>query len=125
MNNTESDDRATGKLRPRVVTVAAGLLVALALAGCTAEPSPQAAEPTPTPTATATPIPNYLTELPAWAREGNALWLVYPEGFKCWGTEGCGNDYRAFFGEPGPVLPEGVEYYDPAKHGWVKPADEQ
>ena len=65
-----------------------------------------------------TPSPSYLTELPEWARE-NSTWLVYPDGFECSGTEGCPNDYRATFGEPGPVLPEGVEYYDSAKHDCV------
>lgn len=94
-------------------TLAALGLAALALAGCTATTAPQAVGTTPMPTVSATPT--YLTELPAWAKEYK-LWLVYPEGFKCSGTEGCPNDYRALIGEPGPVLPEGVEYYDPAKH---------
>ena len=43
------------------------------------------------------------------------------EGFVCSGTEGCPNDYRAWFGEPGAVLPEGVEYYDSTVHTWVFP----
>lgn len=110
---------------PKLVPALAGLVLALAaLAGCTATtaaPAAPAAASTSTSTSTSTatvaptPTPTYLTELPAWAREYN-LWLVYPEGFECSGTEGCPNDYRSSFGEPGPVLPEGVEYYDPAKH---------
>lgn len=63
----------------------------------------------------ATPTHVYPTELPEWA-QGQQVWLIYPDGFQCGGTEGCPNDYRALIGEPGPVLPEGVEYYDPAKH---------
>ncbi|WP_341975414.1 hypothetical protein LTA6_000028 [Microbacterium sp. LTA6] len=102
-------------------TLAALFLAATALAGCAAT-APQA-DPSPTSTVSATRTPDYLTALPAWALESTP-WLVYPEGFKCWGTEGCGNDYRAFFGNPGPVLPDGVEYYDPAIHSWVKPADQ-
>ena len=35
------------------------------------------------------------------------------------GTEGCPNDYRFSFGEPGPVLPDNVEYYVPEKHDCV------
>lgn len=106
-------------------TLAGFVLAATALAGCsTTAAAPQAAGTAPeaTTSATPTPTPTYLTELPAWA-EGT--WLVYPDGMECWGTEGCPNDYRAFFGEPGPVLPEGVEIYDPAKHDcvFVRPAD--
>lgn len=101
-------------------TLAALFLATTALAGCTATTAPQAADPTPTPSAT--PTPDYLTELPAWAKENHGLWLVYPDGFKCSGTEGCPNDYRVFFGEPGPVLPEHVEYYDSAKHDCVEVA---
>ena len=86
--------------------------------------------PMPTPAPTVSPTGNDdgadieepLTELPEWALF-DTVWLVYPEGFKCWGTEGCPSDYRAFFGEPGAVLPEGVEYYDPAVHTWVRPAE--
>lgn len=101
----------------KLVPAIAGLALAVAvLAGCTATTAaPQAAAPSPTATVAPTPTPNYLTELPAWALD-SIPWLVYPEGFKCSGTEGCPNDYRATFGEPGPVLPEHVEYYDPAKH---------
>lgn len=102
----------TDKLALALATFA----LAAALAGCTAmTAAPAAPPPTSTPAATPTPTPTYLTELPAWAKEAS-LWLVYPEGFECSGTEGCPNNYRAFFGEPGPVLPDGVEYYDPAKH---------
>lgn len=110
----------TTKLAP---ALAALVLAVAALAGCTATTAAPAAAPTSTATVAPTPTPTYLTELPAWAREYN-LWLVYPEGFKCSGTEGCPNDYRSSFGEPGPVLPEGVEYYDPAKHDctFVAPA---
>lgn len=110
----------TAKLAPTVVALA---LAAVALSGCTTTTAPQAADPTPT--VSATPTPEYLTELPAWAREDHGVWLVYPDGMECWGTEGCPNNYRSWFGEPGPVLPEGVEYYDPAKHDCVvvQPAD--
>lgn len=105
-------------------TVAALILGSTALAGCTATTAPQAATPTLTPTVSAPPTPIYVTELPGWARDSRP-WLIYPEGFECWGTEGCPNDFRALIGEPGPVLPEGVEYYDPAKHDCivVQPAD--
>jgi hypothetical protein len=57
-------------------------------------------------------------ELPDWAK--GTHWLIYPDGFQCVGTEGCPNDYRTIGGEVGPVLPEGVEYYDPAKHDCVQ-----
>jgi hypothetical protein len=74
-----------------------------------------------TPTAATTPAVDPpptepLTQLPEWALV-SVPWIVYPEGFECFGTEGCPNDYRAAFGEPGEVLPVGVEYYDPAWHG--------
>ncbi|MDR7183025.1 hypothetical protein J2X85_000048 [Microbacterium trichothecenolyticum] len=78
-----------------------------------AEPASVVATPTATPEAPAEPEP--LTELPEWAKD-TSPWLVYPDGFECEGTEGCPNDYRAFFGEPGDPLPAGVEYFDPAKH---------
>ncbi|HYP73504.1 MAG TPA: hypothetical protein VEP72_05395 [Microbacterium sp.] len=58
--------------------------------------------------------------MPDWAK--STTWLVYPEGFLCIGTEGCPNDYRAFFGEPPAVLPPNVQVYDPAVHTWVFPA---
>lgn len=98
------------------MTLAALVLVAGALAGCTDPDAPQAASPSPSPSLTisATPPAASPTELPEWAR--GTTWLIYPVGFECGGTEGCPNDYRALIGEPGPVLPEGVEYYDPAKH---------
>lgn len=72
--------------------------------------APTSAAPTPT----ATPP---ITELPAWAQESRP-WIIYPEGFRCQGTEGCPNSFRSAFGEPGDVLPDGVEYYDPAKHDY-------
>lgn len=53
---------------------------------------------------------------PAWVYE--TTWIIYPEGTECWGTEGCGNDYRAWFGEPGEgPLPDNVVMYDEALHG--------
>lgn len=103
--------------------------------GSVATPSPSI--PLVMPTAASTPTPTGgaeadapLTELPDWAKTGS-LWLIYPDGFECVGTEGCPNDYRALIGEPGDVLPDGVEYYDPAKHdynpatntGFVFPAE--
>lgn len=116
-------------LAPRTTAALAGLALAVAaLAACVSPPklsesSPvPVADPMPTPTSgnvTETP----LTELPEWARDGT-VWIVYPEGFMCSGTEGCPNDYRAWFGEPGAVLPKGAEHYDPAVHTWVFPADQ-
>ena len=96
----------------KFATALASLALASALAGCTA--APQSAEPTPTPT---------VTQLPEWAQ--GTTWLIYPEDMRCYGTEGCPNSYRAFFGEPGPALPANVVYYDPAKHDCVlvQPAD--
>ncbi|KAF2412531.1 hypothetical protein B1729_14560 [Microbacterium sp. B35-04] len=61
--------------------------------------------------------PTYLRELPEWAQ--GATWIVYPDGVQCIGTEGCGGDYRRAFGDPGPVLPEGVVYYHPEIHDCV------
>ena len=102
----------------KLATALASLvLVTTALAGCTATASPQTADPAPQPTVSTTPTPTYLTELPDWAQ--GSTWLIYPEGFRCSGTEGCPNSYRHTFGEPGPVLPAGVEYYEPAKHDCV------
>lgn len=106
------------------LTLATLALAATTLVGCTtAATAPQAADPSSKPTASPTPTPTYLNELPEWAQ--GTTWLIYPDGFECWGTEGCPNSYRDTFGEPGPVLPEGVEYYDPAKHDCVlvQPAD--
>lgn len=98
-------------------TLAASVIAAGTLAGCTLTSVPQPAPPSaPIVTRTAPPAPE-LPELPDWAR--GSTWLIYPDGFECGGTEGCPNDYRALIGEPGPVLPRGVEYYDPAKHDCV------
>lgn len=74
--------------------------------------APVTPSPTPTP-----------AQMPAWAQE--MWWLIYPDGMRCYGTEGCPNDYVSMFGEPGAVLPDNVEYYDPAKHDCtvVHPAD--
>ncbi|WP_426185450.1 hypothetical protein [Microbacterium sp. TWP3-1-2b2] len=109
----------------KLAATVAALVLAAALAGCTATAPQQSAEQTSTPTATATPTPAYLTELPAWALGTGMPWFIYPDGFECFGTEGCPNDYVAFFGEPGPFLPEGVVYYDPAIHGdMVTPVDQ-
>lgn len=77
-----------------------------------APPATRAAEAA-SPTESAAPEP--LTELPDWALESTP-WIVYPEGFRCMGTEGCPNDYRAAFGEPGTPLPVHVEVYDPERH---------
>lgn len=102
------------------MTPVAKITVSLAslalLAGMTA------CAPTPTPTVTpaSTPEAEYplptatppITELPAWARSDDQLWIVYPDGFECSGTEGCPNDFVAAFGEPADPLPEGVAYYD-------------
>jgi hypothetical protein len=99
-------------------TLAGLVLAGAALAGCTAATAPQVGDASSHPTTSATPTPTYLTALPEWARSSTP-WLIYPEGFTCSGTEGCPNDYRAAFGEPGPVLPDGVEYYDSAKDDCV------
>ncbi|MFB7892611.1 hypothetical protein ACFC1I_10465 [Microbacterium sp. NPDC056044] len=111
------------KITIRVSALAVAGVVALAASACAslggATPEPAAVEPaaSATPPAGATPGEDEpLTELPAWAR--GTTWLIYPEGFRCSGTEGCGNDYVATFGEPGGVLPDGVEYYDPATHDY-------
>ncbi|MDR7111034.1 hypothetical protein J2X03_000898 [Microbacterium trichothecenolyticum] len=116
-------------LATKIITGAAAAVVAgivafavvPAVATNTAAPSP--AEATPTQELTpATAIDGAadadapLSDLPEWAK--GTTWLIYPDGFECEGTEGCGNDYVAIFGEPGDVLPEGVEYYDPAKHDY-------
>lgn len=103
----------------KLATTLAALAIAVtALSGCSTTHAP-AAEPAPTSTVAPTSTPAYVTELPDWAKEGNQRWLIYPDDFECEGTEGCPNDYRALIGEPGPVLPEGVEHYDPAKHDCV------
>ncbi|WP_136053598.1 hypothetical protein [Microbacterium sp. K5D] len=97
--------------------LAAIVFAVTALAGCTATTTPQSAGSTPT--VSPTPTSTYLTELPQWAAN-TTPWFIYPDGFECYGTEGCPNDYRWHFGEPGPVLPEGVVYYDPAVHDCVE-----
>lgn len=105
-------------------TLAGLVLAATALVGCTATvTAPRAGDLSSKPIKSPTPTPTHLTELPEWAK--GTTWIIYPDGMECWGTEGCGNDYRAFFGEPGPVLPEGVVYYDPVIHDCVlvQPAD--
>lgn len=113
-------------------TLAALPLFVISLAACAGAPgaAPSApADPAPLVTTesvapTPTPAPTYVTELPEWAKDASP-WLIYPDGMECYGTEGCPNDFRLLIGEPGPVLPEGVEYYDPEKHDcrFVQPAD--
>lgn len=103
---------------PKTLPALAALALAVgALTGCTAAAAPQA-EDSSTPVASSMPTPATRPQLPEWAR-GNSDWLIYPEGMECEGTEGCPNDYRAFFGEPGSLLPEGVQYYDADKHDCV------
>lgn len=97
-------------------TLAFLVLSSSVFAACTSGDATQAESSRP-PTVPATPTPTYLTESPEWARD--ATWLIYPDGMQCSGTEGCPNDYRKLIGEPGPVLPDGVEYYEPAKHDCV------
>lgn len=104
------------KLFPALAALA---LAVTALAGCTPSASEQTVGPQPTSFVIPTPTPHYVTELPEWAKV-SAPWIVYPPGFKCEGTEGCANDFRALIGKPGPVLPEGVIYYDPAVHDCVE-----
>lgn len=99
------------------------LVFATPLAACAAESAPQPTAPQAASTAAVAPSPRPLTELPAWAQQGS-VWLIYPDGLTCTGTEGCPNDFRAVFGEPGPVLPDGVEVFDPAKHDWVAVSSE-
>lgn len=105
------------KITLAVSAVAIAGIVALAVPafagfGSAGAQEPTAATPTATvPSPTGTPA---ITELPAGAKESSP-WIVYPKGFRCQGSEGCPNDFRAAFGEPGDVLPAGVEYYDPAK----------
>lgn len=114
---------------PRITKLLAALaalaLSATALAACSAspEPEPEARETVSlTITPTSHPAPSSTANLPDWAQEMS--WIIYPPGFECAGTEGCGNDYVLTFGAPGEVLPENVEHYDPAVHVWVKPAAE-
>lgn len=121
------------KITAGVVAAAVAGLVALAVPACSSmeqavpptaskPPAAEASSPTTTDDGTTTSA-GALVELPEWALE-TVPWLIYPDGFKCTGTEGCPNDYRAVFGEPGDVLPEHVEYYDPAVHDWVFPVDQ-
>ncbi|UVD40587.1 membrane protein [Microbacterium phage Figueroism] len=109
-------------MRKKIAFVTVGTIAALAIsAWFVLAHSPAAALPL-APEPTQAPVVHPVPELPEWAQ--GTTWLVYPEGFQCWGTEGCPNSYRSI-AEPGPVLPEGVEYYDPAKHDCVlvQPAD--
>ncbi len=119
------------------MTLVAKITVSLAslalLAGMTAcAPTPEAA---PAAVETFTPAPEKTVTLPErsfpeYVPDGS-LWLVYPMGFTCQGTEGCPNNFVAAYGTPSYPLPEGVESYDPAKHnyrratnsGMVFPAD--
>jgi hypothetical protein len=81
--------------------------------GSDAAPAPVAATG---PAATTSPAQEKtptVTELPDWAK-ASSPWIIYPDGFRCQGTEGCPNDFRALIGEPGDVLPPNVHYYDPA-----------
>ena len=112
------------------MTPAAKITVSLAslalLAGMTAcapttraalESTPTAeavAAPTASPSPTTWPRPadEVVSELPAWAAEPDVLWIVYPEGFECMGTEGCPNSFTHLIGTPSDPLPEGVAYYD-------------
>lgn len=98
---------------------AALLFMSAMVSGCATSAAPDAAASTTMPAPSESPTANYLTELPEWAKD-SVPWLIYPDGFECVGTEGCPNDFRAIFGETGPVLPEGVEYYDPTKHDCVE-----
>jgi hypothetical protein len=85
-----------GSAEPEPVAEPVGAAAAVAPVEKTTEPFPQ---------------------LPEWAR-ASGPWIIYPDGFRCQGAEGCPNDYRALIGEPGDVLPANVEYYDPAKHDY-------
>lgn len=92
-------------------TVTGMTLVVGAIAGCSAAHGSGHAAAGAAPHAPSTSAPT-ATPLPNWAQ--GTTWIVYPKGLKCAGTEGCPNDYRAIFGEPGSVLPKGVRLYDPA-----------
>lgn len=88
----------------------------LASASDTAEASTRSAPPKPT----ATPDP-VVTELPEWAKNPGQVWIIYPEGMECHGTEGCGNSFRHLIGEPSWPLPENVEYYGgPTTQEWLR-----
>lgn len=82
-------------------------------AASTVEEFPVEVEPSVAPTSAA---------LPEWAKE-SLPWIVYPPDYECWGTEGCGNDYVAFFGPVTGELPEGVVYFNQEEHGWARPSD--
>ncbi|QDF15995.1 hypothetical protein H3N89_gp30 [Microbacterium phage MonChoix] len=102
-------------MRKFVITTVAVCTLVLGWAVFTLAFSPAAAlEPTPATPTQGAPIVEETPELPEWAQ--GQLWIIYPEGFQCVGTEGCPNNYLSIGGEVGPVLPEGVEYYDPEKH---------
>lgn len=106
-------------MRKKIAFVIGGTIAALIIAaGFTVVYSPAAALPA-TPTQQADPAPEVhsMPVLPEWAQ--GQMWIIYPEGFQCAGTEGCPNDYLTIGGEVGPVLPEGVEIYDPSKHDCV------
>ncbi|QDP44086.1 membrane protein [Microbacterium phage McGalleon] len=112
----------------RIIAILITIMAILVAVGwVTVAASPAASHPlAPTPTATTTvDVHGATPELPEWAQEYDTTWLIYPEGFRCYGTEGCPNDYLAIGGEVGPVLPDNVVYYDPAKHDCVlvQPAD--
>lgn len=115
-----------GKNTARAAALAAAAtLTAFALAACASpsatasDPSaaPVEAAPTPTPEQTTWPLPadQIVYELPEWAQTGSP-WLVYPEGFECYGTEGCPNSFTHLIGTPSDPLPAGVELYDPERH---------
>ncbi|MGO2096258.1 MAG: hypothetical protein ACTH2J_03695 [Candidatus Microbacterium stercoravium] len=106
---------------PTFLSIAA--VAALALAGCATSSSGNvesdaapAGEEVPdlVETPGQAPTPTGQKDMPAWAQEMH--WLIYPDGMECAGTEGCPNDYVLAFGQPGPVLPDNVERYDPKKH---------
>jgi hypothetical protein len=109
--------------RAGVITLVASALVVAGLValaapvvsmfGSDVTPAPVAAAG---PAASASPVQQKtptVTELPDWAK-ASSPWVIYPEGFRCQGTEGCPNDFRALIGEPGDILPPNVHYYDPA-----------
>lgn len=105
--------KRAAKITLAVSAVAVAGVCVLAIWGFPQSDAPPLIEQAAAPPSAAPPI----TELPAWAQESRP-WIIYPEGFRCQGTEGCPNDFRALIGEPGDVLPDGVEYYDPAKNDY-------
>lgn len=100
-----------------VVIVGLVALVVPAFSGFGATEPEAPAEAVGAAVAVAPAEPATAPELPDWAKNSGP-WIIYPEGFRCQGTEGCPNDYRALIGEPGDVLPANVEYYDPATHDY-------